>query len=135
YAEQIQALLPEARFIHLIRDGRDVALSYQKAGANNLPLYESARDWAAQVRATRRQVRELSYYLEVRYENLMLEPEKTLRRICEFLDLAWDPAILVHISESPFPVRTTDDRQSTMELSSTVHDPSSTEPAKHELSL
>jgi hypothetical protein len=95
-AEQIQALLPEARFIHLIRDGRDTVLSYRTAWARSHTVDELARHWAARVRAARRQAHELHHYLEVRYESLVLEPETTLRQICAFLDLSWDPAILTY---------------------------------------
>lgn len=36
------------------------------------------------------------YYLEIRYEDLVANTEVTLRRICEFLDLPWDPAMLTY---------------------------------------
>ena len=93
-AEQIQALLPEAHFIHLIRDGRDTAMSFHTIWGANSSIEETARLWAGRIRAARRQAPELKHYLEVRYEDLVLEPEPTLRRICEFLGLEWHPAML-----------------------------------------
>jgi Sulfotransferase family len=99
-AEQIQLLLPEARFIHLVRDIRDVARSNRTGRARQRSLARVAQHWAAQMRATRRQAPELQHYLEVRYAALVEAPEATLRRICAFLDLAWDPALLQHYERS-----------------------------------
>ena len=88
-------MLPEAHVVHLIRDGRDVALSLRAtwfAPAEDLAAL--ARHWAEQIRSARRQVAGRDCYTEVRYEDLVAEPEETLRRICADLDLDFDPAML-----------------------------------------
>jgi hypothetical protein len=96
--KQIEGLLPEARFIHVIRDGRDAALSrirwrLQRTGepAN---VERLARRWKRWIRRARKQGRQVSHYTEVRYEDLILDTEATLRGLCEFLALDWDAAIL-----------------------------------------
>lgn len=90
----IQKLLPEARFIHIIRDGRDVALSVKDLwfGANSVE--EAARQWRLGIEKARRQSGKLPHYLEIRYEDLVLDTETTLRRICDFVDLPWSPSML-----------------------------------------
>lgn len=90
----IQNLLPEARFIHLIRDGRDAALSIKDLSFGPNSIAEAAELWVERVRSARSQVEELRYYLEIRYEDLVLESEATLKRVCNFIDLPWDAAML-----------------------------------------
>jgi hypothetical protein len=102
---QIEGLLPEARFIHVIRDGRDAALSrirwrLQRTGepANVARL---AKRWKRWIRRARTQGRQVSHYTEVRYEDLILDTEKTLRELCAFLALEWDDAVLdYHVQAS-----------------------------------
>jgi hypothetical protein len=95
---RIESLLPEARFIHVIRDGRDAALSrirwrLQRTGepAN---VERLAKRWKRWIRRARKQGRQVTHYTEVRYEDLILDTEKTLRGLCEFLALDWDDAVL-----------------------------------------
>ena len=90
----IQRVLPDARFIHLIRDARDVALSVKGLWFGPNSISEIAQWWAAGIRQARRQAKELNYYLEVRYEDLVCNTESTLRKICAFIDLPWHAAML-----------------------------------------
>ncbi|MGH9363743.1 MAG: sulfotransferase, partial [Thermoanaerobaculia bacterium] len=90
----IQKLVPEARFVHVLRDGRDVALSIKDLWFGPNSLDEAAVWWTSTVAEARRQKDHLSHYLEIRYEDLVLDTQKTLRKVCEFLDLPWDPAML-----------------------------------------
>jgi len=91
----IERLLPEAHFIHIIRDGRDTALSYQGLwfGPGD-DIEAQARFWVQQISLARKQSTGLRHYLEVRYEQLVTEPEITLSRICEYLELPFHPRML-----------------------------------------
>ena len=92
----IARLFPEARFVHIYRDGRDVALSWLKAGFEPRNLYAAMKQWASMVAKGMRDGRKLGSerYLEVRYETLLSETEPTMKRVCEFLKLPWDEAVL-----------------------------------------
>lgn len=91
---QIAALLPEARFVHIIRDGRDVALSLREMWWRPGDSYEECIAlWAARIRTAREQAAGLAY-LEVRYEVLVREPRETLARICAFIATGYDEAML-----------------------------------------
>jgi hypothetical protein len=90
----IQNLVPEARFVHVIRDGRDAALSIKDLWFGPNSLRDAAVWWKRAIEGARRQKDGLSHYLEIRYEDLVRDTEPTLRRICQFLDLSWDPAML-----------------------------------------
>jgi len=95
YIPRIKADIPEALFIHIIRDGRDVALSLNKmAGFKPVPwnrkakgLLPTALYWEWLVRKARQSgLRFSADYIEVRYEELVSDPRPTLRKLGEFLD-------------------------------------------------
>jgi len=90
----IQRVLPEARFVHVIRDGRDVALSVLDRTVKDLTVAAVAGRWQEKVAKARRDAPRLKHYLEVRYEDLILAPERTLAEICEFVELPFDEAML-----------------------------------------
>lgn len=100
----LRRLFPWAPFLHIFRDGRDVALSVMDwardgKGPSKLPLWNedplgtAALWWRWQVSTGRRDAGPLSdlRYLEVRYEDLASEPEPVLRSVAAFLDLEYAP--------------------------------------------
>jgi hypothetical protein len=91
-------LFEEARFVHIIRDGRDVALSLLSRPWGPVRIAEAARYWATRVEGGRLSGRKLSAhrYLEVRYEDLVTDPKKTLRRICDFVELDYRSEMLTY---------------------------------------
>lgn len=98
---QIAQHLPEARFIHILRDGRDVALSWQQTWfAPSRELPELVQHWARMIRTARSQTHGL-HYLELRYDQLLLEPEQQLRRICNFIELDFHPHMLDYHLRTP----------------------------------
>jgi Sulfotransferase family len=92
----IAGALDEARFVHLIRDGRDVALSRLARGmGTDKTIAEVAELWRRRIERARRQAKRLrGRYLELRYEDLVAEPGPVLRRVCELVELGYDPAML-----------------------------------------
>jgi hypothetical protein len=95
YMAEIARALPEARFIHIIRDGRDVALSYRGLwfGPGD-DIAAQARFWVEEIERARAQAQAPPFYLEVKYEDLVTRPERELGRICGALDLPYTPALL-----------------------------------------
>ena len=89
-------LFPEARIIHIYRDGRDVAMSWVRARFTPQNMYTAARLWSSWVGAGRRTGAALprGMYLEVRYEQLLAQPRETMQRVCEFVGEPFDEAIL-----------------------------------------
>lgn len=101
YIPEIKADIPEALFIHIIRDGRDIALSLRKMGGfQPLPwdrgsrsLLATAMYWEWMVRSGQRHGGMFpADYVEVRYEELVTEPHTVLKKLGEFLehDLDYD---------------------------------------------
>jgi hypothetical protein len=97
----IAGVLPEARFIHVIRDGRDVALSrWKRAVKGRAPAEKVARTWRRRITKARNQARRLPHYIEVRYEDLVTDTESTLRRVCALIELDFDPVMLRYYEDA-----------------------------------
>lgn len=101
--DQIAEALPEARFVHIVRDGRDVALSILAMPEPDRPMRAPA-DAATVAKRWRKRIEKArafapsvpGRYTEVRYEDLVADPEPELREICELIELDLDPAMLAH---------------------------------------
>jgi LPS sulfotransferase NodH len=70
----IARMYPNAAFVHLIRDGRDVALSLTRAEGTPQEPGAAATHWANAVRTVRAAAPGLNRYTEVRYESLLADP-------------------------------------------------------------
>jgi hypothetical protein len=96
---RIKRTLPEAHFIHVIRDGRDVTLSTnkrieQRGHRQPIKAAPAARRWRSRIEKARTDGPVLGDYLEIRYEDLVTDTEPTVRRVCEFIGLDFDPEML-----------------------------------------
>jgi len=91
YVEDINWLLPNVRFIHIIRDGRDVAGSMVAArrsiGFGTATTPESAAEWKRCVLEARKARQYQGRYLEVRYEELLTAGVHTLKTVFDFCGL------------------------------------------------
>lgn len=88
-------VFPSARFLHLLRDPRDCARSAMAMGwAGN--VYHGLGPWLRAEESWDRVQPQLrpDQYLEVRYEELVAEPQQVLTRICQFLGLPFAPQML-----------------------------------------
>jgi hypothetical protein len=92
----ISRVFPESRFIHMVRDGRDVYASWRKMDATKGNAAVNAVEWIYKLRKARRDLAALGpgRALEVRYETLVSEPARTMEIVCRFLDLDYEPAML-----------------------------------------
>lgn len=88
-------LFPHARFVHLIRDGRDVALSFFGV-IGPKTMAEAAEVWRHRIEIAQRDGAALGSerYTEVRYEDLVADPEAALAPVCAFLGLEQHPGML-----------------------------------------
>ena len=92
----IAEVLPEARFIHIVRDGRDVAASLVRAGRTwgthwaPRELESAAQSWRDHVEAARSAGLQASRYLEVRYEELSTHSTEVFTKCLDFCGIAGD---------------------------------------------
>jgi hypothetical protein len=105
----IERLFPDAIWVHLVRDGRDAALSFLelpegfsgKTWALPRTVAQFAARWRTEILAARKLGGHAgSRYLELRYEDLVAEPERELKLICERASLPWEPEMLDHTRPS-----------------------------------
>jgi hypothetical protein len=99
----LERLFPDALFVHLIRDGRDAALSFlsipkglmTESWMQPRTVAGFAAQWRTEIKAARRLGARVgpNRYLEVRYEQLVADVEGTLRRICQFAGLVYEPGM------------------------------------------
>ncbi len=101
----VKTLYPDARFVHIIRDGRQVTRSLQES-------YKRGYEWAGATIGTQSQVwsnvsiqtaevleKYTSDTVTVRYLDLITSPEVTLKRITNFLDLPYEESMLVPLQK------------------------------------
>jgi hypothetical protein len=95
--DYILRLFPTCQIIHMVRDGRDVVASHHdkwgywsaiKATVKWPRYIDAARSAGAKLGSER--------YTEVRYEELVREPESTMRTLLTFLQESWDAGVLEH---------------------------------------
>jgi hypothetical protein len=91
--KRISACWPDARYIFLLRHPDSIARSWHEADPEKRTREEAAEDALRYMKATERARTGLSGHT-VRYEDLTSDPETTLKGICSFLDLPFEPDML-----------------------------------------
>jgi hypothetical protein len=92
----IEELFPDALFVHLLRDGHDVVASFKDRWGYASAARAARTEWARYVTAARDLAQRTppERFLELRYEELVEEPEVQTRRLFDFLGEEWDPAVI-----------------------------------------
>ena len=94
YLNWIVSVFPKSQFIHILRDGCDVAASYYKTGIYD-DISAAGMRWVNSVKAAQRFMKSRAgQCIELRYENFVTHPEKTVRQVCDFLDVDFEAGML-----------------------------------------
>jgi len=96
-------LFPNAKFIHLIRDPRDVARSSMGMGwAGN--VYYGVDHWVDTEKSWKRLQKKIApeQFLELRFEELILSPEIVLQGVCEFIGVPYFDSMLNYADNSTY---------------------------------
>lgn len=102
HAFQILETRPEAKFIYLCRDGRDVACSVQRVPSHDQHLFFIAQEWRTEQEKCLRVYQELhtrGAAMLLRYEDLLENPEPSLICLCDFLKIEYHPQMLAYHEE------------------------------------
>jgi hypothetical protein len=100
----IAEVYPDARFIHIIRDGRDVVRSHTSQSWGHGSISAAAEEWRASILAARDAGLPSDRYREIRYETLMAEPKQVIADLYSWLDLPTTDEVLEHaLSEARVP--------------------------------
>ena len=99
YLDWIGTVFPRSKFIHIIRDGRDVASSYLKMERYDTIL-EAANRWINSIESAQSFGSKIKEnYIEIRYEELVTKPEEVIKDTCDFLDIDYDSKMLDHTKQ------------------------------------
>ena len=103
YVDRLGQHFPEAKFIHLVRDGRAVGASILPLNWGPNTIAAAAEDWMGHVAAGLAAEARLleDKIVRVRYEDLVRAPEAELRRLCEFLKLDFHESMTSGIGFQP----------------------------------
>jgi len=116
----LERLFPDAQFVHLVRDGRDAALSFlempegtfTRTWAHPTSPAQFACLWRKEVGDARSLGRRVGpqRYLEVRYEELVADADAAVSAICGFADIPFEASMLayagaVDVSDKPHQQR------------------------------
>lgn len=93
----LNTMFPECRFIHLVRDGRDVANSIIQRWWGPDDFTTAIRSWDQRVSCARKMLAMLPAYryMEIRFEDLVTKPAFELQRICKFLKIDYENGMLM----------------------------------------
>ncbi|MBT6843919.1 MAG: hypothetical protein HOA17_09035 [Candidatus Melainabacteria bacterium] len=93
--EEILTLYPQAKFVHLIRDGRDTTRSLMQMPWRPKGLVNNARFWVRNLKEVSRTINKLGTdsILEIRYEELVTKPEQSLELICDFIEEKYEASL------------------------------------------
>ena len=101
--DRLLRIWPEAKLVHLLRDGRDVARSCIGMGwAGN--VWHGAQRWLDAEKlwdVVQRRARSENLY-QLRYEDLIKDPEGELAKLCEFLGSEYSPAMMDYEKASSY---------------------------------
>ncbi|KXK25835.1 MAG: Sulfotransferase domain protein [candidate division WS6 bacterium OLB20] len=95
--DMLRELFPDALFVHLKRDGRDNVISLLEVNWDFGPksVADATIRWRDYIVAAHNAAQEHpDSFIELSYEDLVSQPEAEIKRICKFLGLGFDPAML-----------------------------------------
>jgi hypothetical protein len=98
HINELTALVPGARFVHIVRDPRGVVNSVRATPWSKGACVLDAGVWDRSVRDARRAERQGRPVLTIRFEDLVTQPEQTLRPVLQFIGVEFDPVVLAHES-------------------------------------
>lgn len=112
HIKTLASMSSKSKFLHIIRDGRDVACSYRKVMKKNydtnlaptLPtdIAEMIEQWVSNINIIELSLSKLdaSRVKTIRFEDLVQKPQDTLEGVCMFLDIRYDPKMLSYYIEN-----------------------------------
>lgn len=98
----LNRLFPDAKFINLVRDGRDIYLSTRKIEPSRKNISVAALEWSHKVQKVSQSLAPFNSHrhMTIRYEDLVTKPQEIMETICNFLQVEFEPAMLEYWKNS-----------------------------------
>lgn len=106
YWQEIKSCFPDCKVIYIVRDGRDVASSLVAARFGPVTLEAAARYWVNHLKEIEpvKNNCDPDNFILIKYEDLLSNPESTLKTICNHLSIAYDHQMLeFHNKKADYP--------------------------------
>jgi len=96
YVADILKHFPDARFIYMVRDGRDVAVSSKSSIFNDYHIYYTAKRWSNEQQLGLSWMKRLKpeQIMMLKYEDLLNDPVKEVHKICSFLNETYEEVMI-----------------------------------------
>ena len=93
---ELLLLYPDTKFINIVRDGHDVCKSFQNKGWNGKWLFRNISEWKEAIIQYNfyKETNLADRIFEVKYEDLVIDTEATVKKICSFLEESFEPGML-----------------------------------------
>jgi hypothetical protein len=111
YIEYIEKILPQAQFIHLIRNGEDVVTSMYEVTHKYPEIWNGARGldrciqrWQKDINISRKYIIKPNHIL-VRYETLVAETQQILQKLCDFFNISFNQKMLHNYQQASKKIR------------------------------
>lgn len=101
YLDWVYKTFPNAKFINMIRDGRDVVSSLKKAQLTN--IQNGCLRWNLAINISRNMESKMksNQFINIFYEDLVSNPKQTINSICNFLELSFEDKLLCNADSTP----------------------------------
>lgn len=102
--KDILEVYPEAKIIHVLRDGRDVVNSLMKMPWRPKGLLNNARFWNYYVSRASKLEKEThaKNFISIKYEDLLTDAQAVINKVCQFIDEPFEAAMLEREGSSVF---------------------------------
>ncbi len=102
YLEVLSKMFPDAQFIHIIRDCRDIILSRQSLKWFRHDIRIIAKEWSNSIKLGEEFSKTIDSgrYKAIKYEDIICEPRTQLKNVCDFLGEEFEEQMLEFYKES-----------------------------------
>jgi hypothetical protein len=102
HMQTLRQFFPTARFIHLVRDPRAVVNSWRQMSWSSGNPIDDAKVWRLCVVTARKSPPDIqASLLTLQYEQLVNAPDRSLRTVCAFLGVTFEPSMLEYAGNGP----------------------------------
>jgi len=107
FVKELYQMYPKAKFIHVVRDGRDTYLSMKKRGFGRNNVAVGGLEWKYKIQTIIESFNKLeqSQIFEIKYEDIIQDPINNIMSLCNFLGVKYENNMLEYYKSSKNYIR------------------------------